>query len=165
MCIRDSSQAAGAWKIVKELNPEMIIPGHGVIWRSHVADILDAYETWASKTPETGALVVFDSMWHSTELIAQAITEGFARKQVPVYLVDLKTEHISNILPFVLDCKYIAAGSPTLNNNMMPNMAAFLCYLKGLSPKKREAFAFGSYGWGGQSIAQVEEELVKCRCV
>ena len=39
---------------------------------------------------------------------------------------------------------------------------AFLCYLKGLSPKNREAFAFGSYGWGGQSIGQVEEELKGC---
>ena len=156
------SQAAGAWKIVKELNPEMIIPGHGVIWRSHVAEILDAYEKWSTKAPETGALVVFDSMWNSTESIARAIAEGFSCKGVPVKLVDLKTEHISNIIPFVLDCKYIAVGSPTLNNNMMPNVAAFLCYLKGLSPKNREAFAFGSYGWGGQSVGQVEEELVKC---
>ena len=140
----------------------MIIPGHGVIWRSHVAEILDAYEKWSTKAPETGALVVFDSMWNSTESIARAIAEGFSCKGVPVKLVDLKTEHISNIIPFVLDCKYIAVGSPTLNNNMMPNVAAFRCYLKGLSPKNREAFAFGSYGWGGQSVGQVEEELVKC---
>ena len=48
-------QAAGAWKIVKEMEPEMIAPSHGVIWRSHVADILNAYEHWSSSVPEAGA--------------------------------------------------------------------------------------------------------------
>lgn len=47
---------------------------------------------------------------------------------------------------------------------MMPTIAAFLCYLKGLAPKKHKAFAFGSYGWGGQSIAQVEDELRAAGC-
>jgi flavorubredoxin len=47
---------------------------------------------------------------------------------------------------------------------MMPTVASFLCYLKGLSPKNKSrlTFAFGSYGWGGQSIGQVEDELKKC---
>lgn len=38
-------------------------------------------------------------------------------------------------------------------------MAAFLCYLKGLAPKNRIGLAFGSYGWGGQSVGQVDEAL------
>ncbi len=45
---------------------------------------------------------------------------------------------------------------------MLPTVASFLCYLKGLSPKNRETFAFGSYGWGGQSIIQIEEQLKAC---
>ena len=47
---------------------------------------------------------------------------------------------------------------------MMPTIASFLCYLKGLAPKGRKAFAFGSYGWGGQSIGLVEEELKAAGC-
>ena len=156
------SQAAGAWKIVKELNPDMIIPGHGVIWRSHVADILNAYEHWSSSVPEAGALIVFDSMWHSTETMAQTIAEAFTEKGEPVKLFDLKQTHISDIVVSLLDCKYVAVGSPTLNNNMLPTVAAFLCYMKGLSPKNRQAFSFGSYGWGGQANGQIEEELKKC---
>lgn len=155
-------QAGSAWKAVKDLNPELIAPSHGVIWRSHVSGILDAYEKWSANEPQTGALVVFDSMWHSTEKIAQTIAEAFAATGMPVKLYDLKQTHISDIIVDVLDCKYIAVGSPTLNNNLLPTVAAFLCYLRGLSPKNRRAFAFGSYGWGGQSIAQVEEELKKC---
>jgi flavorubredoxin len=62
-----------------------------------------------------------------------------------------------------MKAEYIVVGSPTLNNNMMPNVAAFLAYMKGLAPKNRKGFAFGSYGWGGQSIALVNAELEACK--
>lgn len=155
-------QAQNAWNVVKGLEIEMIAPSHGVIWRSHVKEILEAYGEWSQNSPETGAIVVFDSMWHSTEQIAVTVTEAFAAAGVPARLYDLKENHHSSIIPDVLTCKYIAVGSPTLNNQMMPSVAGFLCYLKGLSPKNREAFAFGSYGWGGQSIPQIEKELEAC---
>lgn len=155
-------QAANAWNVVHQLGLDMIAPSHGIIWRSHIDTIMDAYKRWSANEPESGALVVFDSMWHSTEIMAKAIAEAFANKGVSVKLYDLKTTHRSEIVPEILERKYIAVGSPTLNNQMMPEVAAFLCYLKGLSPKNREAFAFGSYGWGGQSIGQVEEELKGC---
>lgn len=157
-----SKQAQGAYEIVSSLDIQMIAPSHGVIWRKNIQTIFDAYKLWSENNPKTGAIVVFDSMWHSTETIAKNIVEAFSDKGIPVKLFDLKVNHISEIIPEVLTSKYIAVGSPTLNNTMMPNVAAFLCYLKGLSPKNRKAFAFGSYGWGGQSIAHIEEELVKC---
>lgn len=155
-------QARTAWDIVKKLDIEIIAPSHGIIWRSHIQDILNAYDTWSANTPTTGAVVVYDSMWHSTEKMAKIISEAFGDNGIQAKLFDLKENHHSSIMPYVLTSKYIAVGSPTLNNQMMPTVSQFLCYLKGLSPKNREAFAFGSYGWGGQSIALVEKELVDC---
>ncbi len=64
----------------------------------------------------------------------------------------------------VLKSAYVAVGSPTLNNQMLPTVASFLCYMKGLAPKNRKAFAFGSYGWGGQSIGLVNQELESMGC-
>ncbi|MDR1766035.1 MAG: FprA family A-type flavoprotein [Lachnospiraceae bacterium] len=155
-------QAMAAWEAVSKLGPEIIAPSHGVCWRSHVKDILDAYGLWGTNEPTGGALVVYDSMWHSTEKMALTILEAFASAGVDGKLLDLKDNHISDIIPQVLTHRYIAVGSPTLNNNMMPTVASFLCYLRGLSPKNRKAFAFGSFGWGGQSIKQVEDELRAC---
>jgi len=37
-----------------------------------------------------------------------------------------------------------------------------LTYLRGLAPKNRIGLAFGSYGWSGQSIGQVEQYLKEC---
>ena len=157
-----SKQAGGAVTACGGLDFDMICPSHGVIWRSHINEILEAYGKWTSGATEEKALVVFDSMWHSTEQMALAVLEGFTQKGICAKLFDLKCCHNSDILTDVLDCTYIAVGSPTLNNQMLPTVASFLCYLKGLSPKNRKAFAFGSYGWGGQSIGLVEEELKAC---
>lgn len=155
-------QVQGAFKVLENLDIEMIAPSHGVIWRSNIPTILEAYKKWSDNQPEERATVVFDSMWHSTEKMAITIAEAFKDKNIPVKLYDLKENHRSDIISEILDAKYIAVGSPTLNGNMLPTVAAFLCYLKGLSPKNRKAFAFGSYGWNPQSIKQVEEELVNC---
>lgn len=157
-------QAETALKATANLDIKIIATGHGIIWRKYVKEILANYTKWCTNDVEDEAIVVYDSMWHSTEKMAKYIVEGFTQKGIPAQLYDLKENHISDLVTEFLTRKYIAVGSPTLNNNMMPTVAAFLCYLKGLSPKdkNRMAFAFGSYGWGGQSIAQVEEELKAC---
>ena len=157
-------QAQTALKTLASLPIELIATGHGIIWRSHIKEILDCYERWSKGEVEDRAVVVFDSMWHSTELMANAITEAFRQKGIPAALYDIKVNHLSDIMTDVFTSKYLAVGSPTINNQMMPTIASFLCYLKGLAPKNHKAFAFGSYGWGGQSIGLVEEELKAAGC-
>lgn len=152
-------QALSALSALGGLDLKMIATGHGVIWRKNIDKILECYSSWASGDVEEKAVVVFDSMWGSTQILAQTITEAFARKGIPASYYDIKTTPMSDIVTDVFTSKYLAVGSPTINNQMMPPIAAFLCYLKGLRPQNHKAFAFGSYGWGGQSIALVEEEL------
>lgn len=63
-----------------------------------MADILNAYEHWSNgSVPEAGALIVFDSMWHSTETMAQTIAKRLPKRE-PVKLFDLKQTHISDIV-------------------------------------------------------------------
>ena len=157
-------QAQAALSALGGLDIELIATGHGVMWRSHIKEIMECYRKWSACEVEDRAVVVFDSMWHSTETMALAITEAFKERGIPAAFYDIKENHMSDIVTEVMGSKYLAVGSPTINNQMMPTIAAFLCYLKGLSPKNHKAFAFGSYGWGGQSIGQVEEELKAIGC-
>lgn len=150
-------QVQNVFPILESLDIDIIAPSHGVIWRSNIKEILKCYKTWSENNPKDNAIVIYDSMWHSTEKMAKTIAEAFIDKNIPVKLCDLKVNHMSDIVVDILTSKYIAVGSPTLNSNMMPTVAGFMCYLRGLSPKNRKAFAFGSYGWGGQGIMQVEE--------
>jgi flavorubredoxin len=66
---------------------------------------------------------------------------------------------MSDIVTEVLDAGLLLLGSPTLNNQMFPTMGAFLTYLKGLQPKNKAAAAFGSYGWSGQAVRLINQEL------
>ncbi len=78
-------------------------------------------------------------------------------------MIDLKVVHNTEAITEVMKSKYVCVGSPTLNNGIMPTVASFLCYMKGLSPRPKFSLAFGSYGWSGQSPSIVEEELKKCK--
>lgn len=157
-------QAQTALQALDGLEISMLATGHGVIWRKHITKILNFYKRWSAGEVSERAVVVFDSMWHSTEILAQTITEAFARRGIPAAYYDIKATPLSDIITDIFTSKYLAVGSPTINNQMMPTIAAFLCYLKGLRPVNHKAFAFGSYGWGGQSIGMVEDELKAAGC-
>lgn len=153
------SQAKKALAIVEGLDIEIIAPSHGVIWRSYISEILSEYHRLADGVTDDTALVIYDTMWHSTEKIAHSIAEGFDHRGTKVKLIDLKENDLSDIITEVLTARYLVIGSPTLNNNIMPNVSALFTYLKGLQPKGKKGFAFGSYGWGGQSVGIVNSLL------
>lgn len=154
------SQAKKALSIVDGLAIDMIAPSHGVIWRSYVQQVMELYHAFSDGATENTAVVIYDSMWHSTERMAHSIVEGFSRKGIKALLFNLKVTGLSDIITEVLTARYLIVGSPTLNNNIMPNVGALLTYLKGLSPKGKKGFAFGSYGWGGQSAGIINQALV-----
>ncbi len=149
-------QVKKALETVSKLDIDMIAPSHGVIWRSKIPEILKEYKKWANFESENKALIIYDTMWGSTEKIAYSLMEGLSESGINVLLRNLKNNHISDIITDVQDSKLILLGSPTLNNGMMPSMAGFLTYLKGLRPRNRIGFIFGSYGWGGQAVGEIE---------
>ena len=154
-------QDGRALAAVKGLELKMIAPSHGCIWRSHIAEIIAKYEEWTTYQTQEKAVVVFDSMWHSTESMAREICDAFIAEGISAQLVDLKSTHISDIMLYMCDARYVAVGSPTLNSNMLPTVASFLTYMRGLSPKndQRIGLAFGSYGWAPLGPKQVYAEL------
>ncbi|MGF7185608.1 flavorubredoxin [Desulfitispora alkaliphila] len=157
------NQVTKAIEAAEALDIEVIAPSHGVIWKKHISDILSIYKKWCKNNTESKAVIVYDTMWNSTEKIAYAIQSAFEAKGISTKMRNLKTNHISDIMTDITDAKFICVGSPTLNNNMLPTVAGLLTYLKGLVPKNRIGMAFGSYGWSGQSIDQVEDALKSCR--
>ena len=154
-------QAGRALAAVKGLELKMIAPSHGCIWRSHIDEIIAKYEEWTTYQTQEKAVVVFDSMWHSTESMAREICDAFIAEGISAQLIDVKSTHISDIMLYMCDAKYVAVGSPTLNSNMLPTAASFLTYMRGLSPKneQRIGLAFGSYGWAPLGPKQVYAEL------
>lgn len=142
-----SSQVATALNAAAGLDIKMIAPGHGMIWRKNIPAILENYTKWSRGDMEKKAVIVFDSMWHSTESIAYAVRNAFEQKDYSFRFFDLKANHISDVITDCLDAEYICVGSPTLNKNIMPSVAAMLTYIQGLICKGKKGVLFGSYGW------------------
>ena len=153
------AQVQKALEAVSVLDIDMIAPSHGIIWRKNINKIVEYYNKWSQNKTDKKCVIVYDTMWGSTEKIAKVLHEVFVNKDIEVKMLSLATNDISDVIKEILTAEYICVGSPTLNNNMLPTVSGFLTYLKGLAPKNRKAIAFGSYGWGGQSIAQVSKIL------
>jgi flavorubredoxin len=146
---------------VKEigLDIRMICPDHGIIWRKNPLKIVDAYVEWSQQKPKRKAVVVYDTMWHSTEMMGEAIVDALGQQGVDAKPMHLRKWHRSDIITEVLDSGAIIVGSPTLNNGLFPTVSDFLAYMKGLKPQNKIGAAFGSYGWSGEAVKMITAEL------
>ncbi|MDM8516182.1 flavodoxin domain-containing protein [Desulfobacterales bacterium HSG16] len=145
------------------LEIETICPDHGIIWRKDPGKIINAYSKWSRQEIENKAVVIYDTMWNSTQAMAESIAAGIADEGVMVKPIHIRKSHRSDIITEVLDSKAIVIGSPTLNNQIFPTVADVLTYMKGLKPQNKIAGAFGSYGWSGESIKLLTKELASMK--
>jgi len=152
-------QVKNALKVISELDIEMICPSHGIIWKSFIPKITQQYRKWSDYDSDKKAVIVYDSMWGSTKRMAQMLEKGLYEAGIGVTMRNLKRNHISDIITDVLRSRLVLVGSPTLNNGMLPSIGEFLTYLKGLRPRKRIGFSFGSFGWGGQAVSEIKQVL------
>jgi flavorubredoxin len=141
------------------LSFSIIAPDHGPIHRMETGEIISSYAKWAAQKPGAKAVVVYATMWHSTEKMARAIGEGLTAGGLHVKLMSMDGVHRSDVVYELMGAGAIAVGSSTLNNRMLPNMADVLNYLNGLKPRNLIGAAFGSYGWSGEAVREIEAIL------
>jgi flavorubredoxin len=139
------------------ISPRIIAPSHGMIWRSNPSKIIQAYLDWSVCKSKLKAVVVFDTMWGSTENMARAITDGLASQGVEVKLLKLRSAETTDIVTEILTSKAVIVGSPTLNQQMFPSLSAFLTYITSLKPKGKLWSFFGSYGWSKGAVKSMTE--------
>ena len=146
----------------------MIAPSHGIVWRSYAGDILKAYTDWSRGVAKEKVTIVYDTMHGSTTMMARAIAEGIMAEGADVRVCLLRDgryegTHRSDIVTDILDSKAVIIGSPTLQDEVLPTVAGFLSYLRGLAPgrltAKKIGCAFGSHGGMGGAVAQAEAAL------
>lgn len=142
------------------LSLDVVACDHGPLWRGgDISKAIGLYAKWAAQAPTDKAVILYDTMWQSTEKMSVAIVDGLIAGGARVSVVPLAKRPRSDAATELIGAGALIVGSPTMNNNMYPKVADVLCYLKGLRPKNLIGAAFGSYGWSGESIAQVNEVL------
>jgi anaerobic nitric oxide reductase flavorubredoxin len=146
--------------VVASLPIDIICPSHGVCWRKYIPEILDKYKKWSNGEIEgNSVLIIYDTMWNSTEKIAKALYNEITSRGIPVKRYRLTYADYSDVITEAMKAKAILVGSPTLNNGLYPTVAEYLSYQRGLKPINKVGLAFGSYGWGGGAIKEIIKEL------
>jgi len=133
---------------------DIIATSHGVIWRKNPTEIIKKYIEWSEAYQENQITIIYDTMWGGTRKMAEAIGEGIKKTDnvVNLKLFNASKTDKNDIITEVFKSKLILIGSPTINRGILTSIAGLLEEIKGLGFKNKKAVAFGSYGWGGESI-------------
>lgn len=142
---------------------DMICPSHGIIWREDPIQIVNKYLEWANEYKENQITIVYDSMWNATRRMAESIAEGIKsiNKDVTIKLINSAKSDKNDIVVESFKSKIVLMGSSTINNGVLSSTASILEMLKGFRFRGKKATAFGSYGWSGEAVKIMTEELEK----
>ncbi len=143
------------------LDIDMIAPDHGIIWRANPGKILQMYMDMANGKAIESVTIIYDTMWHSTELMTTPIMQGIKDEGLDCKIVKLRAAPMSFAVKEFWKSRGTLFGTPTINNVMFPTVAEILYHLRGLRPKNRMVGAFGSFGWGGGAVKEAYEEFKK----
>lgn len=153
-----ASQVLVTLEKLKNLDVKIVANSHGLILKKYLPQMIELYTNFAKGINKNKALVIYDSMWGSTEKMAFSLIDGLkTNHNLKIKVCDLKVTDITKVASEAIDAKIIAVGSPTLNSNILPTVAKCLCYLEGLKPKNKTCFCFGSYGWAPICVKKIQE--------
>ena len=142
----------------------MICPSHGVIWRENPLQIVNTYSEWAKNYQENQVTIVYDTMWDGTRRMAETIARGIteADNSLTVKLFNIARSDKNDVVTEVFKSKALLAGSPTINRRILSAVGGFLEEIRGLGFKNKKGSAFGCYGWSGEGVKIISEELKAC---
>lgn len=141
---------------IKEINPSMICPSHGGVYKNPDF-ILDAYYEWTADTPKNKVVIPFVSMYQNTERMVDRLAEKLREEGVEVHKFDLISDDIGDLAVELVDAATIVFGASMVL--AMPHPYAFFgVYLtNALRPNVKFMSILGSYGWGGNLVGKIEE--------
>lgn len=138
---------------------KMIAPSHGIIWRQDPMKIINAYLSWAKNETKHKVVIMYETMYGATEKMARKIGQGIIDAGLTVKIFDVAVSERTEMTKEMLDARGFIFGSSTHDNGMLPTIAGFLQFVKGLMPKNRLGCVFGSIGWAGGAIKEIEGAL------
>jgi flavorubredoxin len=143
---------------IKSLEIKLIAPSHGPIHRNPQR-ILDTYHRWTKGETRQKAIVVYATMWGSTEKIVRPMIDTLSSEGIELAVYNLAVADVGDIAKDLVDSRAIVLGTPTVLAGAHP-LAVYATYLvKALKPPLKYGVVLSSFGWGGGAIKHVQEVL------
>lgn len=150
---------------IKDLDIDIICPGHGPVlrdnWRKYVELSKTLAEEAISLKPQRPmALVAYVSAYGNTGKIAKYIAEGIKEAgDVDVEVVDIESIDLSDLEEKVEKSEGILIGSTTINQNTLLPVYKMFSVINPVTNRGKPGGAFGSYGWSGEAVGIIENVL------
>ncbi len=156
------SYVLNALNKIKDLDIETICNGHGPVIRENVSYYLNLYREWATvnKREVPKIVIAYLTSYGYTGKLASSIFEGIkSNKNVDVVLCDMLEVSEEKVLEEISDAKGLLVGSPTLICDTLPPVLTLLSHLNPVINEGLLAGAFGSYGWTGEAVDNIEQRF------
>ncbi|MEM2126833.1 MAG: FprA family A-type flavoprotein [Candidatus Bathyarchaeia archaeon] len=151
-----------AMEKLRELEVEVIAPSHGPIHR-RPQKILDAYERWTRGETCEKVLVLYVSMWGSTEEMVKSMASILLSKGIDVNIYNIANTDLGEIARDLVDSRGVVLGTPTVLGGMHPMVAYAASLIRALHPPLKYGMVLGSYNWGGGGVRLAVEALEAAR--
>lgn len=149
---------------IKDLNIDMICPGHGpVLDGSYAAEIQEIYTEWVkapAPLPQKKVVIPYVSAYGYTGMLAESIAKGIRKAAVAqVDLYDMVVSDEETVMAEIASADGFLLGSPTILGDALPPIWKILGSLFSPLCKGKPAAAFGSYGWSGEAVPNLTERM------
>ncbi len=156
-----SRQVSTALDKIAQLSVKIYAPGHGPIVRYSKSRLTHDYQQWSQQQQEQDMTValIYASAYGNTATLAQAIAKGITKAGVGVESINCEFTGTAEIQSAVEKCDGFIIGSPTLGGHMPTQVQTALGIVLSTAAKSKLAGVFGSYGWSGEAVDEIETKL------
>ncbi|MBW9155614.1 FAD-dependent oxidoreductase [Clostridium sp. FP2] len=148
---------------IKDLSIDIICPGHGPILREDPWNIVNYYKEWSlprESSQEPQITLCYVSAYGYTEAVAKKIEQGIKTYcNFKVNMYDVIHSDMNDILNSIDKSEGVIFGSPTMNGDALKPIWDILINLNPIVHGGKVASAFGSYGWSGEAVPNIEDRL------
>ena len=147
---------------IKDLDLKFICPGHGLVLdNNNIEKYMNLYKEWCQsvKRKKQSIVIPYVSAYGYTEEIAQEIKTVIESSifVVDILMYNLFTADMNEVLSEINQCSGLLLGSPTLLSDTLPQIWTILTSLNPVIHKGLSASCFGSYGWSGEALKNINE--------
>lgn len=153
---------------IKTLEISYICPGHGMILdKSNMNKYIDLYEKWSKpqKREKPSIVIPYVSAYGYTKELALKIKDGIesSNNNIDVLVYELTMENLSEVMSEVNMCSGLLIGSPTLLADTLPQVWTLLGSMNSIIHKGIKVGCFGSYGWSGEALKNIEQRFAQLK--
>lgn len=152
---------------IENLDIDYICNGHGPVLDDDPMAIVRQCKQWsteANPNHKKTVVVPYVSAYGYTSELAQEIKKGIESSgDIQVELYDMVTADQGKVLSRIKWADGVLFGSPTINGDALPPIWQLLMSLSPIGSDKKVASTFGSYGWSGEAVPNIEARLKQLR--